>query len=58
MKIRALVLDLIHNISVLKELIQYQVLDPANWLWSKQLRYYLKGDLCVVRMSDAEFKYT
>lgn len=59
LKLQALVMDLIHNMDVVEELIKGQVDHPSNWLWQKQLRYYmLKDGRCVVRMCDAEFKYS
>ena len=57
-KIKALVMDLIHNIDVVRQLSEAKVTSVDSWVWQKQLRFYLKGDLAVIRMVDAEFKYT
>ena len=57
-KIKALVMDLIHHIDVVRQLQEAKVSTLDNWVWQKQLRFYLKGDLAVIRMVDAEFKYT
>ncbi len=59
LKIKALVLDLIHNIEVVELLRDNKVADVGDWLWQKQLRTYLdaKGH-CVLRMVDAEFRYS
>lgn len=58
LKIQALVLDLIHNIEVARDLSTKQVTSPAVWDWHKQLRFYLNRGLCEVRMCDAKFKYS
>lgn len=63
-KLKALIMDLIHNIEVVRLLIDNQIRDPADWLWHKQLRFYMKKkdgtgpQLCYIRMADAEFVYT
>lgn len=57
-KIKALVMDLIHNIDVVRQLQEAKVNAVDSWVWQKQLRFYLKGDAAVIRMVDAEFKYT
>lgn len=41
LKLKALVLDTIHNIEVVRLLIAEQVKTKDNWLWQKQLRYYV-----------------
>lgn len=38
---QALVLDLIHNIEVVRMLMAHNVTSPEHWLWKKQLRFYL-----------------
>jgi dynein heavy chain 2 len=59
LKVRALIMDLIHSIEVVDLLIKENVTSLDSWLWRKQLRYYLNKDgECVIRMVDAEFKYT
>jgi dynein heavy chain 2 len=59
LKLRALIMDLIHSIEVVDMLIRENVTSLDTWLWRKQLRYYLNKDSeCVIRMVDAEFKYT
>jgi dynein heavy chain 2 len=59
LKIKALVLDLIHNIDVVDLLIANNVTSVSDWLWQKQNRVYLKEDgQAVVRMVDAEFDYS
>ncbi len=52
---KALVLDLIHNIDVVDQLIAHGTTQLGEWQWQKQLRFYInaKGK-CAVRMVDAE----
>ncbi|RNF09395.1 cytoplasmic dynein 2 heavy chain 1 isoform X1 [Trypanosoma rangeli] len=59
LKLKSLIMDLIHNIEVVQTLIQNGVVKATDWLWRKQLRYYLDYEnKCVLRMVDAEFKYS
>lgn len=43
LKLKALILDTVHNIEVLKSLIAENVTDVASWQWQKQLRFYLRN---------------
>nr|XP_023648221.1 cytoplasmic dynein 2 heavy chain 1 isoform X1 [Paramormyrops kingsleyae]XP_023648222.1 cytoplasmic dynein 2 heavy chain 1 isoform X1 [Paramormyrops kingsleyae] len=57
--LKALILDVIHNLEVVKQLTEEQVHGPEAWAWQKQLRFYLRPDgICHIRMVDAEFLYT
>ncbi|KAM9359311.1 cytoplasmic dynein 2 heavy chain 1 isoform 6-T6 [Symphorus nematophorus] len=59
LKLKALILDIIHNISVVKQLIQAGVTSPDAWVWKKQLRFYMGTDkCCIMHMVDAQFSYT
>ncbi|XP_061923239.1 dynein cytoplasmic 2 heavy chain 1 isoform X1 [Entelurus aequoreus] len=59
LKLKALILDIIHNISVVKQLKQAGVSGPDAWAWQKQLRFYMgPGKCCQVHMVDAHFSYT
>uniref|UniRef100_A0A7N9ATV1 Cytoplasmic dynein 2 heavy chain 1 n=1 Tax=Mastacembelus armatus TaxID=205130 RepID=A0A7N9ATV1_9TELE len=59
LKLKALILDIIHNISVVKELNQAGVNSPDAWGWKKQLRFYMGPDkCCYIQMVDAQFSYT
>lgn len=59
-KLKALILDVIHNLSVVRELLEVQVRTTDDWTWTKRLRFYLDTDrqCCTVRMVDAVFDYT
>ncbi|KAG8523219.1 Cytoplasmic dynein 2 heavy chain 1, partial [Galemys pyrenaicus] len=59
LKLKALILDIIHNIDVVKQLNQVQVHTTEDWAWKKQVRFYMKSDhTCYVQMVDSELQYT
>uniref|UniRef100_A0AC35UGK5 Cytoplasmic dynein 2 heavy chain 1 n=1 Tax=Rhabditophanes sp. KR3021 TaxID=114890 RepID=A0AC35UGK5_9BILA len=58
LKLKALILDLIHHISVVEQLMAQKNVDISQWVWQKQLRFYFESNLVVVRMSNAQFEYT
>ncbi|XP_064157010.1 dynein cytoplasmic 2 heavy chain 1 isoform X2 [Anguilla rostrata] len=59
LKLKALILDIIHNIEVVKQLMEAQTHSTEAWAWKKQLRFYLRQDRhCYIQMVDAEFHYT
>lgn len=58
LKLKALILDIIHNIDVVKQLNQAQVHSVEDWAWKKQLRFYIRDQRCYVQMVDAELQYT
>ena len=48
LKCKALILDTIHAIDVVQNLIQNNVKSTEDWLWQKQLRFYIeKGTLAL-----------
>ncbi|XP_025088458.1 cytoplasmic dynein 2 heavy chain 1-like isoform X3 [Pomacea canaliculata] len=59
LKLKALILDTIHSMDVVQQLMEANIRATTQWQWQKQLRYYLDKDgLCRMRMVDAEFDYT
>jgi dynein heavy chain 2 len=60
LKYKALVMDLIHHIDVIKQCMKDKVQSVDAWTWQKQLRFYLhpSTSCVVVRMVDAAFQYT
>uniref|UniRef100_K3WM96 AAA+ ATPase domain-containing protein n=1 Tax=Globisporangium ultimum (strain ATCC 200006 / CBS 805.95 / DAOM BR144) TaxID=431595 RepID=K3WM96_GLOUD len=59
LKVKALVLDLVHHIDVCDQLLAANCRSTTDWIWQKQLRFYLdKHQHCVIRMNDAKFDYT
>jgi dynein heavy chain 2, cytosolic len=62
LKVKALILDTIHNIEVVELLMARGVRRVEEWWWRKQLRYRM-GDgsakhRCTVHMADTVFDYT
>lgn len=58
-KVKNLILDVIHDIVVIEELIANQVVAEDDWTWFKQLKYYVnKSKDVIVGMAKAEFNYT
>jgi dynein heavy chain 2 len=58
LKMKSLVLDVVHNLDVLDQLLRKGVRSLDEWQWKKQLKYYLEKGKSVVRMFDAQFDYT
>lgn len=59
LKLKALILDIIHNIDIVKQLNKVQVHTIDDWAWKKQVRFYMKSDhTCYVQMVDSELQYT
>ena len=57
---KALILDTIHHISIVEELIDSKVRSVDDWLWKKQLRFYMnqQTNTATISMVDADFEYT
>ncbi|KAH0625160.1 hypothetical protein JD844_033332 [Phrynosoma platyrhinos] len=58
LKLKALILDVIHNIDIVRQLNEAQIDSVDDWAWKKQLRFYLKDKKCYIQMVDAELQYT
>ncbi|KAK6014294.1 hypothetical protein OSTOST_20347, partial [Ostertagia ostertagi] len=58
LKLKALILDLIHHIDVVDQLIASHASSSQCWTWQRQLRFYLVGDAVVARQVNSEFNYT
>ncbi|XP_066245842.1 cytoplasmic dynein 2 heavy chain 1 [Euwallacea similis] len=58
-KLKSLLLDTIHHIRVLEELLEKNVTKVSEWAWQKQLRYYSNsvGDV-TVKMAKARMSYS
>ena len=41
LKLKALILDTVHNIDIVQLLVRDNIRSTDNWLWQKQLRCYL-----------------
>ena len=54
-----MILDYIHYLDILDQLKQAKTTSIREWAWQKQLRFYLlESKDCVIRMGDAQFKYS
>ena len=51
-------MDTIHNMDVVQQLRDAKIRNLYDWLWQKQLRFYLENNRAVIRMVDAQFNYT
>lgn len=58
LKYKALIMDTIHNMDVVQQLKDERVKNLFDWLWQKQLRFYLENNRAIIRMVDAQFNYT
>lgn len=58
LKHKALIMDTVHNMDVVKQLKEARVRNAYDWLWQKQLRFYLENNKAIIRMVDAQFNYT
>eukprot|EP00755_Sulcionema_specki_P016551 Sspe_Gene.10436::Locus_3490_Transcript_1_1_Confidence_1.000_Length_5354::g.10436::m.10436/K10414/DYNC2H, DNCH2; dynein heavy chain 2, cytosolic len=60
LKMKSIVMDLIHSIDVVEQLIENKVKSCTDWYWQKQLRFTMVEEEmpCKVHMVDATFDYT
>ncbi|KAF5224191.1 hypothetical protein ECC02_002777 [Trypanosoma cruzi] len=59
LKVKSLILDVIHSIEVVDLLQEKCVRALDSWWWQKQLRYYISdGSRCVASMMDTTFLYS
>uniref|UniRef100_A0A1B0AQ10 Dynein heavy chain, cytoplasmic n=1 Tax=Glossina palpalis gambiensis TaxID=67801 RepID=A0A1B0AQ10_9MUSC len=63
-KLRCILFDLVHYVTVVEQLIQQQVMQLNDWHWLAQLRFYMSDESVnsngrvLVRMVYAEFEYS
>ncbi|KAJ3063063.1 Cytoplasmic dynein 2 heavy chain 1, partial [Rhizoclosmatium hyalinum] len=60
-KVKSLILDVIHFIDVVDQLQRSGVTNVADWEWQRQIQIYQKMESltgCIVKMNDAVFDYT
>ncbi|MCC7159871.1 MAG: hypothetical protein IT281_10060 [Ignavibacteria bacterium] len=58
LKYKALIMDTVHNMDVVQQLKDGRVRNVYDWLWQKQLRFYLQNNKAIIKMVDAQFNYT
>jgi dynein heavy chain 2 len=51
-------MDTVHNMDVVQQLKDGKIRNNYDWLWQKQLRFYLENNKAIIRMVDAQFNYT
>ena len=40
LKLKSLILDTVHNVDIVQQLLRGEVKNAREWLWQKQLRFY------------------
>lgn len=59
LKYKALIMDIIHYIDIVEQLIREGCRAPSDWSWQRQLKFYInRNNTAVIKMVDAEFDYT
>uniref|UniRef100_A0A158PNV8 Cytoplasmic dynein 2 heavy chain 1 (inferred by orthology to a C. elegans protein) n=1 Tax=Anisakis simplex TaxID=6269 RepID=A0A158PNV8_ANISI len=60
LKLKSLILDLIHHIQIVDELIQQKASSSSCWCWQKQLRFYVDSSAqhVFIRQVNTQFDYT
>lgn len=58
-KVRGLLLDLVHYVSMVQQLIAEKITHIQDWEWMQQMRFYIDTNgLVTIRMVYAEFEYS
>ena len=55
LKCKALILDTIHAIDVVENLVKNNVKSTDDWLWQKQLRFYIEKGMVVSENREVLF---
>jgi hypothetical protein len=58
LKYKALIMDTVHSMDIVQQLQDARTKHVYEWIWQKQLRFYMENNRAVVRMVDAQFNYT
>ncbi|KAK3929891.1 Cytoplasmic dynein 2 heavy chain 1 [Frankliniella fusca] len=59
LKQKALLIDIVHHVHIVEDLIQCNTSSLEDWSWQRQLRFYMGKDNDVfMKMVDAQFTYT
>ncbi|CAD5207663.1 unnamed protein product [Bursaphelenchus okinawaensis] len=58
LKLKSLILDIIHHIKIVEQLIESKDRSITSWAWQKQIRFYLNGQDVLIKHVDAEIQYT
>lgn len=59
-KVRSILLDLVHHATIVQQLIDENVTNPQDWCWLQQMKFYLNPStkLVTAKMVHAEFDYS
>ncbi|XP_055916348.1 cytoplasmic dynein 2 heavy chain 1 [Eupeodes corollae] len=59
-KLRALLFDLVHYVTIVEELLHNNVTNVTDWHWLQQMKFYLdsKTGIVMIKMVYAEFEYS
>lgn len=59
-KIRSILLDLVHQTTIVQQLIDENVTNVLDWSWVKQMKFFINSSskLVSVKMVSAEFEYS
>lgn len=58
-KLGAILVDLVHHVSIIESLIQNNVTNTQDWKWLQQLKFYIgQDDRVLIKMVFAEFEYS
>lgn len=59
LKIRSILIDLVHHVSIVENLIANNVTNIQDWCWLQQIKFYMNSNqMVVVKMVYAEFEYS
>lgn len=59
LKVRSILIDLVHYVSIVEHLIANNVTNVQDWCWLQQIKFYMNASqLVVVKMVYAEFEYS
>ncbi|BES90289.1 heavy chain [Nesidiocoris tenuis] len=59
LKLKDLLFDTIHHLSIIKSLMESNVRNIEDWMWQKTLRFYCDSHgTTTVKMVDAQFRYS
>lgn len=59
-KVRSILLDLVHQVTIVQQLIDENVTNVLDWGWVQQMKFFLNSStkLVTVKMVSAEFEYS
>lgn len=59
-KVRSILLDLVHQVTIVQQLIDENVINVLDWGWVQQMKFFLNANskMVTVKMVSAEFEYS